>query len=114
MCYPERDDCFADTIEVRDMKLNIQGQCVTINARLVDLRVYVDAFDSAGQPLLVTYPRLYDGGFSFDLPDFHPDTDDTHVLLPSADGTWKHKYTVVKSLRHPESGEPSREPENAC
>ena len=104
MCYLERDDSFAETIDVRDMQLSIQGRTVTINAKLVGLRVYVDAFNSLGQPLLVTYPRIYDGGFSFDLPDFHPDTDDTHILLPSADGTWKHQYTVRKSIRHPERG----------
>ncbi|MCC9641152.1 hypothetical protein LOC71_02625, partial [Rhodopirellula sp. JC740] len=104
MCYAKLENHYADIIDVHDLPLNIQGQRVTINAKLVDLRVYVDAFDSSGQPLLVTHPRIYDGGFSFNLPDFHPDTDDTHILLPGEDGRWNHQYTVRRSLPRPDGG----------
>ncbi|MEM6473524.1 MAG: hypothetical protein AAF802_28450 [Planctomycetota bacterium] len=105
MCYSHPEEHFSQDIDITNVQLDILGEIVYVNATLVDLRMYVDAFDSAGRPLLVTYPRIHDGGFSFDLPDFHPLTDDSHVLLPDGSGGWTHQFTV-RRLALAESSRP--------
>ena len=103
--YYSEERPFLDKLNVRGLELDVLGSSVTVNARWVDLRVYVDAFDANGKPLLVTHPSVHDGciGFSFALPDFHPHTVGPHVLLCYEDGTWRHEYTVSKSVAHPKS-----------
>ncbi|SMP79153.1 hypothetical protein SAMN06265222_12925 [Neorhodopirellula lusitana] len=94
MCYSHPEDHYSHDIDVSNLKLDILDNTISVNAKRVDLRMYVDAFDSNGRPLIVTHPRLYDGGFSFDLPGFNRFADDTHILLPDGSGGWIHQFTV--------------------
>ncbi len=98
MSYSDPDDYYREDIDVSNLKLVVLDKPIVVNAKLVELRMYVDVFGPNGQPLLVTYPRIYDGGFSFDLPGFHHQVEDTHVVLPDGEGGWMHQYTVRQSV----------------
>ncbi|MCD0459085.1 hypothetical protein [Roseiconus lacunae] len=104
MCYSHPEDNYTHDIDVSNLELDILGNTISVNAKRVDLRMYVDAFDSGGQALIVTHPRLYDGGFSFDLPGFSRCADDTHILLPDGSGGWVHQFTVRQSTRAERGG----------
>ena len=93
--------------DVRGLKLDILGIPVLLNIKrskyMSDYIVFVDATDSAGNPIVVTNTHTYYQGISFHLPNFHPDVDDLHTVLPTDANEWIHEFSVKRLLTDPEN-----------